>query len=296
MKILITGSDGLVGSHLVNYLTDQHRDYNLLTPDLNNFNLLNPQSVTNFIGINKPELIIHFAAYTDVSKAQEEITNENGFVWKINVTGVQQIVKICKSENIPLIHISTDMVFSGSSNDPGPYDENHPSENQEDKLCWYGWTKKKAEDIITSSLTNFTILRISNPVRHTYTLKPDYIKKILETLKKNKEISLFTDQYLTLTFIDDVSSAIERLINKPHSGFIHISSSNLFTPYDLGIYLKSRSKLPEGKVLKSSLDSYVNETGRKTRYLKFGGLKVTKSGQFLDMHFPSWQRIIDNIT
>ena len=295
MILLIVGSTSLVGSHLVEYIKTKDPSIQLLTPSSDEFNLLDLAGQDSYLTQEFPDLVINFAAYTDVSKAEQENNDRNGNVWKINVTGTTNLAKLCRKFNLPLIHISTDMVFSGKKSDPGPYDEKHASEGLQNNLCWYGWTKKKAEDAVSTSLSKFTIIRISNPVRHAFDSKLDYIRKILNKADLGQEISLFTDQYLTLTLIDNVSQVIFRLINKPYFGFMHVSSSNLFTPYNLGTYLLTHIKKNNYKLNKSRLDDFITRTGNSTRYPQFGGLKVSASSKILGMRFPTWQEIIDEI-
>ena len=60
MKILITGSTGLIGKNLVNYLSQTNHD--LLTPSHNELNLLHRDAIYNYLKFEKPDCIIHLAA------------------------------------------------------------------------------------------------------------------------------------------------------------------------------------------------------------------------------------------
>ena len=68
-------------------------------------------------------MILHFAAYTDVSQAENQRDDKNGACWQINVEGTRNLVKLAKEVNAHFIHISTDYVFPGSEEDPGPHKE-----------------------------------------------------------------------------------------------------------------------------------------------------------------------------
>jgi GDP-L-fucose synthase len=59
MKILITGSHGMVGSNIVEHIAASK--YEILTPTSSELNLLNTESVQNYININKPDMVIHAA-------------------------------------------------------------------------------------------------------------------------------------------------------------------------------------------------------------------------------------------
>jgi dTDP-4-dehydrorhamnose reductase len=172
-KILVTGSSGLVGSRFVELFS--HPEL-LLTPDENEFNLLNLESVKKYLDLHPVSAIINFAAFTDVSAAEKQRDDKSGLCWQINVIGLKNLLFSIDPKKVQFIQISTDMVFSGSSAGPGPYSEDHPLETDSKKLTWYGYTKNQAETVVGKQ---GTIVRICNPVRANYSLKLDYFRKPL---------------------------------------------------------------------------------------------------------------------
>ncbi len=61
MKILITGSTGMVGVNLCQHLKEED-EHALLTPSHKELDLLDQQAVNKYIKKSKPDLIIHLAA------------------------------------------------------------------------------------------------------------------------------------------------------------------------------------------------------------------------------------------
>ena len=176
-KILVTGASGLVASRLV----ELNRKWELLTPDLDEFDLIKPAQVKNYIERRSPDLIINFAAFTDVGKAEEERGKKGGLCWKVNVEGVKVLIEA--KGKTRLIQISTDMVFSGAEKDPGPYEEDHPLPNLADEVSWYGWTKNQGERIVSEA--GGIVVRIIYPVKAKLDTKRDYIHQPLILLKED---------------------------------------------------------------------------------------------------------------
>src|SRR3989339_28291 len=125
MKIYITGSRGMVGSRFLELLP---RDLIALTPEIDKLDITNNSSVFPFFESEKPDITLHFAAFTDVGGGESQKGDREGSCWKINVEGSKNLAEACKKYNSHMIHISTDYCFSGSSDDPGPYSEDHPVE------------------------------------------------------------------------------------------------------------------------------------------------------------------------
>lgn len=293
MNILITGASGLIGSHVSEYLKS-NLDATIFTPSSSEFNITNKQSVDDFFNSNKIDFVIHSAAFTDVTAAEQQRGDIGAPAWKINVEGTTNIRNASKNHACFVIYISTDMVFSGKKDDAGPYIEEHPIETNSSRLSWYGWTKAEAERLIPDT-DNSAIVRISNPTRAKYVRKLDYVRKIISAYDAGKPIKLFEDQFLTLTYVNDVSEAILKIIKKKKAGIFHVSSSNLFTPFTLGVYLLQKGRKAENVVEPSLIKDFLKQPGNSARYLQYGGLEVKNTEKKLGIQLRTWQQIIDDL-
>ncbi len=112
-KILMTGGGGRLGSEIRQLIP------NIAAPDLPDFDITNPDDVAREFDRYQPKVVIHAAAYTDVSGAERN----KSVCWSVNVDGTRNIVKAAIKHNSFLIHISTDYVFFG---DTGMYKEEDP--------------------------------------------------------------------------------------------------------------------------------------------------------------------------
>ncbi len=269
-KLLLTGAAGLVGSRFVEMYSNK---YELLTPDITELDITNKVNVDEYISKNNPDAIINFAAYTNVSEAQKQRGDKNGDCWRINVEGVRNLIGKCF-----LVHISTDMGFSGAS---GPYKETDIPETDSEKLTWYGFTKAEAERVIGDK---GTIVRIICPVRQKYDLKLDYLKKPLNLYEQGKLYPLFVDQQINISFIDEISEALDKIVSEKLTGVYHVASRDLTTPHELISYYISKSKGVEFLAQAGNIDP--------ARYPKYGGLDTKITQEKLGMQFSSWKEIV----
>ena len=284
MNILVTGGNGLVGSHFIENYPD------VLSPPVNELDITDEKSLEKFFRLNDPEIIIHFAAFTDVTAAEEQRNNKKAPCWFVNAEGTANLIRAVHPDTY-FIYISTDVVFSGKKENPGPYSEDDSPEENLDFLSWYGWTKKEAEKLVMNNLKNAAILRISNPSRTKYAPKPDYVRKILKLYDMGKLYPMFNDQYLTLTYINEVTETLKALLAKRSTGIFHTSSVNIFTPYKLANYLIEKARGIKNAVKPNSIESFLKDS--PIRYPQYGGLKVEKTQKILDLKFLKWEETIE---
>ncbi len=292
-EIFVTGAAGMVGSRFVELLPKHH---NALTPPINELDLTNTLALESFFKREKPDAIVHFAAFTDVGAAEKERGDKNGICWKINVEGTKNLAEAAKRHGAFMVHISTDYVFPGSKNNPGPYKENRSIGETEGELTWYGFTKAEAEREIDNILgDNAAILRIIYPVRAKFDQKLDYIRKPLSLYDQGKLYPLFTDQQISVSYIDEICSAITKIVDRKVCGIFHASTPDLTTPYELISYTLKKARGAVNVVKPSSLDKFLETVDNPVRYPKFGGLKVEQTERVLRMRFSGWRELIDKV-
>ncbi len=284
-KILVTGSTGLVGSRFVEL--HENKD-ELLTPTSSEMDVTEKESAEGYMRGKDIRMVVNFAAHTNLNAAEEE-RGKKGACWRLNVDGVENLISALPS-GTHFIQISTDNVFSGSKEKPGPYNEDDIPEVNSDKLTWYGFTKAEAEREILSRLKRkSTILRIIYPFRSHYDRKLDYVRKPLYLFDQGKLYPMFMDQQVSVIFIDKACQALERIIELKRFGIFHASSSNTTTPFELFSYLLEKTKGVKNVIKKSSIDN----VGNPVRYPKFGGLKVEKTEKELGIKFGTWRQMVD---
>lgn len=269
-RILVTGASGLVGSRFVELYPNPQ---DLLTPGLDEFDLANTKE---YLAKYTPDVVLNFAAYTNVSEAEKQKGDKNGPCWQINVEGTRNLVSALPA-NTRLIHISTDMVFSGSAADPGPYSVDHEPSTNNHELTWYGYTKAESERVVGN---RGTIVRLIYPVRAKFAEKLDYLRKPLDLFSQGKLYPLFSDQQISITYIDEACLALQKIIDQNLTGIFHMSCPDTTTPYEIITYLLQKLGKDISGIQKSSVDP--------NRYAKFGGLKPS-------FEFSTWRQVVDKL-
>jgi dTDP-4-dehydrorhamnose reductase len=284
-KIFITGSHGLVASRVIELF--DHR-FEIITPDLPEFDITDPRQVKKIISRDIPDVIIHFAAFTDVNAAEKQRDDQNGSCWQVNYGGTKNILSTINGQNIFLIYISTDMIFPGNETDPGPYAENHQPAIAPSAITWYAQSKLAGEKLINTS--TYAIVRINYPVRSDFPGKLDYLRGPLQKFDSGTLYPLFNDQIVSITFIDELAAALGKIIDLKTAGVYHVSSADTGTPLEIITYLLQKTRKFRGQLPSASVKQFP-----PNRYPWYGGLKSEITQQKLGLKFSSWKSIINQL-
>ena len=222
MKILITGATGFLGKKLMSFLPKKGFEVigtangkkNGFTP----LNIKDRKEVSKVIGGEKPDVVIHCAAVTNVDYAE----NNKKETFETNVKGTENVALACKAIGAKLIHISTDYVYGGSKN--SKYSEN----DELNATGIYSQSKIEAEKIVEKTLDNSIIARVT--LLYGYNDRDDkntFVNWVVRSLGEGREISAFTDQYSNPTLIDDIAGALATLIEKGRNGIYNVTGLSL---------------------------------------------------------------------
>lgn len=215
-----------------------------------------PELIEKFISDHSAKVLVHFAAFTDVNKAFEQTDDKAGICYRVNVDGTQNIVDLCKTRDIHLIHISTDFVFSGEQEEP------YTEESPRSPIEWYGQTKAMAEELVENSGVDYTIVRLAYPFRANFPDKPDLIANIRKGLEDGTLYPQFSDMTITPTYIDDIATGLEAMISRNPSGIFHLVGSSWVSPYQLAKKVASTFNFDPKIVKKGSLTEYLKSANR----------------------------------
>jgi len=288
---LVFGTPGLVGSRFVDLIASERQP---ITPELHEVDITDKTSLSAFFEKEAKDFdsVVNFAAYTDVNEAEKENGDKEGLVWQVNVEGAKNVAEMAQKHNKFLVHISTDFVFPGSEENPGPYTEDTKLPDSQDGIGWYGWTKLMGEKRVEEVGGRHAIARISYPFRSHFTQKNDYARKILELYDEGKLYPMFTDQRITPTFIDEAASAIEEICELEKPGIFHLASNNSTTPYEFACYLLEKARNAKNVVKKGLLREHL-KTRKGAPISLLGGLDTKKTQEVLEMKFKTWQQAVD---
>ena len=244
-KILITGSNGLLGQKLIQFFSQQS-DYNVIgcsrgenrITSIDNFTYYNvditdKNKFTEILHAEKPSIIINCAAMTNVDLCEEKKEECDN----INVDVLKNMVLFCKKNNTKLIHLSTDFIFDGNK---GFYKE----EDTPNPVNYYGESKLKSENIIVENLTNYAIIRTILVYGTTEnTNRGNIVSWVKNNLEAGKKINVVNDQFRMPTLVDDLLKAIALIVQKDAVGIFHISSNELLSIYEIALLVADAYKL-----------------------------------------------------
>jgi dTDP-4-dehydrorhamnose reductase len=289
-KVAVIGASGMVASRFI----DLAKDNFVVTPlDEKTLDITDPDKVSGFFEKNKFDTVINFAAFTNVDAAEKERGDEEGITYRLNVKGPENLAKGCNDNNIFLVHISTDFVFTGSAENPGPYEIDETLPETPEGLGWYAWTKNRAEFMLQNVSNNYAIVRYGYPFRaDTYEAKLDWARNLIKLYNEQKLYPLFADQIQSVILIDDLVTPLQKIIDGQIPGVFHTVASATNTPYEIGKYLLEKYSGKSLELEKGSMSEFMKSPGRFPRPL-YGGLKVEKTEEVLGVKFRTWQEMVD---
>lgn len=214
MKILVTGTKGQVVTSLAEAAAFRD-DLELVAVGRPDFDLEDPASVRQVILAAKPDIVVSAAAYTAVDRAEDE----RNLAYAINVTGAAAVAEAAAVLRVPIIHLSTDYVFSGT--DPYPYLEDDEAEPK----TVYGYTKLRGERAVASVNPRHIILRTS------WVYSPfgnNFVRTMLRIATERDSIGVVSDQWGNPTSALDLATAILLIATHPekhYTGIFHLSGT-----------------------------------------------------------------------
>jgi dTDP-4-dehydrorhamnose reductase len=256
-KILITGSNGLLGQKLV-YRLKERKDVDLIATSKGENRILNKdgytyvslditskEEVENTISKFLPDVIINTAAMTNVDacETQPELCR------KLNVDAVSYLLKAVKNQELSnpnykchFIHLSTDFIFDGEN---GPYDENAiPA-----PLSIYGQSKLDAETLVINSGLNYAIVRTIIVYGIVDGMsRSNIVLWAREALLKGQKINVVNDQFRTPTLAEDLADGCILIADKGATGIFNISGKDFMSIYDLVVQVADYFKLDKNLI------------------------------------------------
>jgi len=233
-KVLIFGSNGLLGQSLVKKFAGEYEitgaaaeDTNYISSvemDYHKIDIANRAQSQQLLNNISPDLIINAAAYTNVDKS--EIERE--LCWNVNVRGVENIVESGLGGKSTFVHISTDYVFDGSVPPYRETDRPNPKGN-------YARSKMASENIVKSSDFEYMIIRTQVLYGTGNNVRLNFVTWVIDQLTKGETIKIAFDQVGKPTYAPDVSEAIYRLLNEKCFGLYHVSGKESINRYDLAL-------------------------------------------------------------
>ena len=231
MKVLVIGSDGQLGLEFQK-ISNSYDSLSWVFSTIKTLDLLRLDTINSFLNDINPSVIINCAAYTSVDKAE----TESKLADLINFKAVDIISSWTSDNNKKLVHVSTDYVFDGLSKLPLSENSNTNPINQ------YGSSKLKGEQVCLKNDTNSIIIRTS----WLYSsFGNNFLKTMIELMKKNNSIKIVNDQIGSPTYAYDLAKVILKIIMnyKTESGLFHYSNEGEISWFEFARSIRELHKL-----------------------------------------------------
>ncbi len=230
MKVLVTGVGGQLGHDVMNELAK--RGYKGVGSDLApqysgisdgtevtgmpyvQMDITDSSCVETVIAAEKPDAVVHCAAWTAVDLAEDEDKREK--VHMVNATGTENVALACKKADCKMVYLSTDYVFDGQGTEPW-----EPDCKDYRPLSVYGQTKLEGELAVAGNLEKYFIVRIA----WVFGVNgKNFIKTMLNLGKTHDQIKVVSDQIGTPTYTYDLARLLVDMIETDKYGYYHATN------------------------------------------------------------------------
>lgn len=268
MKVLLTGSNGLLGQKLVALLREQpgievvatSRGANKLAviyPEVHfvSLDVTDAAQVQQVLAQEQPTHLIHTAALTQVDECEQN----REACWQQNVAAVENLVHACTARQIHLTHVSTDFIFSGEE---GPLAEDAVPA----PINFYGESKLAAEQLVQASGGPWAIVRtvLVYGTAHQYG-RTNIVTWVRDSLQAGKTIKVVGDQWRTPTLAEDLAQGCWLVAQQGAQGIYHISGNEMLTPYAMALRVADYLKLDKSLVERVDSSTFSQPARRPAR-------------------------------
>ena len=210
MRALVTGVKGQLGHDVMNELAK--RGYEGVGVDVEEMDITDAAAVDRVIKESHVDSVVHCAAWTAVDAAEDNVE----ICRKVNALGTENIAKVCKELDIPMIYFSTDYVFDGQGTRPW-----EPDDPVVEPLNVYGLTKYEGEQAVEKYLDKYYIVRIA----WVFGVNgKNFIKTMLNLGKTHDTLTVVNDQVGTPTYTYDLSRLVVDMLEKQEYGKYHVTN------------------------------------------------------------------------
>ena len=220
MKVFVTGVSGQLGHDVMQELAS--RDIEAVGSDIApaqggtyvSLDITDGAAVREALRAQRPDAVIHCAAWTAVDAAEDEDKRE--LVQAVNAEGTRHIAQACRELGCKLMYISTDYVFDGQGETPW-----QPDCTDYAPLNVYGRTKLEGEQAVCELLERYFIVRIA----WVFGLNgQNFVHTMLRLGQTHDTLRVVRDQIGTPTYTPDLARLLVDMIQTERYGRYHATN------------------------------------------------------------------------
>lgn len=272
MKVVVTGSNGQLAHDVIKEL--EKRGHCAVGVDIEQMDITKISEVEAVLSGEKPDAVIHCAAYTAVDAAED---NKELCV-AVNAEGTENIVSVCKRLDTKLMYISTDYVFDGSGSKPWL-----PDCKDYAPINIYGKSKLKGELAVSNTLEKYFIVRIA----WVFGINGNnFVKTMLNLGKKYDSLRVVNDQIGTPTYTPDLAKLLADMIETDKYGYYHATNEGGYISwYEFACEIFKQAGY-KTTVFPVTTEEYGMSKAERPRNSRLDKSKLTENGFAL---LPEWK-------
>ena len=234
-KVLVTGSNGLLGQKLTDLFLQQP-DWDLLAtgaggnrhPVLEGYryqtlDITDSEGVEQLLMRELPDVVIHTAAMTQV----DDCEFKRDECVALNVTAVENLARLSTKLGFHLVHVSTDFIFDGTK-------PMYKEEDAANPLSYYGWSKLEGEKRVIEFANSYSVLRTVLVYGKVADMsRTNIVLWAHGTLKQQKSANVVTDQFRTPTLAEDLAMGCFLAAAQRAQGIYNIAGKDYMSVIEL---------------------------------------------------------------
>lgn len=237
-RVLVVGSNGLLGQkmtelllrgspHTVTMCSIEDRPVvSYQSADYHRIDITSKKDVRQVVDSVQPDVIFNCAAMTNVDACE----TERELAWKINVTGVENLIESGRKGNATIVHVSTDYIFDGKA---GPYAE----DDRPSPISYYGKSKLASENVLLASDQPFVIARTMVLYGYAPEVKPNFALWLIQSLEKGTPVRVVDDQIGNPTLVDDLAFGLLKAVELGRTGIYNVAGREIVNRYEFALRL-----------------------------------------------------------
>ncbi|MBR6330737.1 MAG: dTDP-4-dehydrorhamnose reductase [Bacteroidales bacterium] len=274
MNVLVTGSNGQLGSHL--RLLGAESQHRYFFTDIDDLDITRRDAVLNFVLTNGINVVVNCAAYTNVDRAEDEESAAE----LVNSLAVRHLADSMKVSGGTLIHISTDYVFGGNG-----YNTPCNEDATLNPTGAYGRTKMHGEEAIAEVGCHCVLIRTGWLYSE---FGNNFVKTMLRITGERDMCKVVFDQVGTPTYAGDLARVIFDMVEnesyRGKDGIYHYSNEGVCSWYDFALEIQRQSGRRDCKI--QPCHSY--EFPSKVVRPPYSVLDKTKIKETFGIEIPHW--------
>ena len=279
MKILLFGSQGMLGYELAKYFLSEAQ--NIIVSTKADCDISNLEAIEDYISNISPEYVINCAGLVDVDLCEDN----KEYALSVNSFSVHKMALACNKLKATLVQISTDHYYTNDK------DQKHCEDDPITLVNHYAYTKYLGEAYALLAKRHL-IIRTNIIGFNNRKKKKTFLEWSIDCIEKNIQMNLFYDYFTSSIDIFSFCHVLKSALCCRLNGVYNIASKNVFSKANFLEFLGKSLNIPLNNPLYTSINNQQILNIKRADSL---GLNVDKIEHALGVLMPTLGEVMNNI-